>query len=64
MQKRAMFLDRDGVINVNCGYVHDVESFKFIDGIFDVARAAHLWLSTYSYYNQSGIGVVIIQTAV
>jgi D-glycero-D-manno-heptose 1,7-bisphosphate phosphatase len=57
VQKRAMFLDRDGVINVNCGYVHDVESFKFIDGIFEVARAAHdrgyrLVVVT----NQSGIG--------
>ena len=34
-QKRAVFLDRDGVINVNHGYVHDAESFEFIDGIFD-----------------------------
>ena len=57
MKKRAVFLDRDGVINVNNGYVHDVNSFKFIDGIFEVARAAHdrgyrLIVVT----NQSGIG--------
>jgi len=57
VQNRAVFLDRDGVINVNHGYVHDVESFKFTDGIFEVARAAH----EFGYIlivvtNQSGIG--------
>jgi len=38
---RALFLDRDGVINVNHGYVHRPENFDFMDGIFAVARAAH-----------------------
>ena len=38
---RALFLDRDGVINVNHGYVHRAEDFIFLDSIFDVARAAH-----------------------
>ena len=52
-----MFLDRDGVINVNSGYVHDVESFKFIDGIFEVARAAHdRCYQIVVVTNQSGIG--------
>lgn len=41
MQHRALFLDRDGVINVNHGYVHRPENFEFIDGIFELARAAH-----------------------
>jgi D-glycero-D-manno-heptose 1,7-bisphosphate phosphatase len=41
MQTRALFLDRDGVINVNHGYVHRQENFDFIDGVFDAARAAH-----------------------
>lgn len=41
MQTRALFLDRDGVINVNHGYVHRPEKFEFIDGIFDLARVAH-----------------------
>ena len=41
MQNRALFLDRDGVINVNHGYVHSPENFNFMDGIFNVARAAH-----------------------
>lgn len=37
----AVFLDRDGVININHGYVHRLEDFDFIEGIFDVARQAH-----------------------
>lgn len=56
MQHRALFLDRDGVINVNHGYVHRPENFEFIDGIFELARAAHV----YNYKlvvitNQAGI---------
>jgi D-glycero-D-manno-heptose 1,7-bisphosphate phosphatase len=41
VQQRAVFLDRDGVINVNHGYVHHPGNFEFIDGIFEVALAAH-----------------------
>lgn len=53
----AVFLDRDGVINHNYGYVHKRENFDFIDGVFDVARCAHgqnykLVVVT----NQAGIG--------
>lgn len=55
--KRALFLDRDGVINVNHGYVHKPDNFDFIDGIFDVCRLA----SQRGYLlvvvtNQAGIG--------
>lgn len=42
MRPRALLLDRDGVINVDHGYVHRIQDFEFIDGIFDLARAAHL----------------------
>ena len=38
----ALFLDRDGVINVDRAYVHRVEDFEFIDGIFDLCRQARL----------------------
>ena len=41
-QQRALFLDRDGVINVDHGYVHNPENFEFIDGVFEVARAARV----------------------
>jgi len=36
----ALFLDRDGVINRDDGYVHRIEDFQFIDGILDLGRAA------------------------
>lgn len=36
----ALFLDRDGVINIDHGYVHRVADFEFVDGIFDLARSA------------------------
>lgn len=54
---RALFLDRDGVINVNHGYVHSTDNFDFIDGIFELAKIA----SSGGYRivvvtNQAGIG--------
>lgn len=39
-RNKALFLDRDGVINVERGYVHRCESFEFIPGIFELCRAA------------------------
>ena len=38
--QKVLFLDRDGVINVNHGYVHKAEDCEFIDGIFDLCRKA------------------------
>lgn len=54
---RALFLDRDGVVNVNHGYVHRQENFDFIDGIFELARAAckHQY-QIVVITNQAGIG--------
>jgi len=37
---RALFLDRDGVINVDHGYVHTADKFQFVDGVFDLVKAA------------------------
>jgi len=56
-KSRALFLDRDGVINVNHGYVHRVDNFEFIDGIIDLVRVAHV--NNYKVVvitNQAGIG--------
>jgi D-glycero-D-manno-heptose 1,7-bisphosphate phosphatase len=53
----GLILDRDGVINVDTGYLHRIEECRFIDGIFDMARmfrdeGFRLAIAT----NQSGIG--------
>ena len=39
MQK-VLFLDRDGTINIDYGYVYEIEKFILVDGILDVALAA------------------------
>lgn len=36
--KPAIFLDRDGVINVDAHFVHKIEDFIFMDGIFELIR--------------------------
>jgi D-glycero-D-manno-heptose 1,7-bisphosphate phosphatase len=57
MQSKALFLDRDGVINVDHGYVHKPEDFEFVPGIFDLVRAANE--KNYKVIvvtNQAGIG--------
>jgi len=37
---KALFLDRDGIINVDHGYVHKIADFEFVDGIFELCRLA------------------------
>ncbi|MHB2167994.1 D-glycero-alpha-D-manno-heptose-1,7-bisphosphate 7-phosphatase [Alsobacter sp. R-9] len=39
-RSRALFLDRDGVINRDDGYVHRREDFVFMEGVFDLTRRA------------------------
>ncbi|MBL1379012.1 D-glycero-beta-D-manno-heptose 1,7-bisphosphate 7-phosphatase [Zobellella iuensis] len=38
MAKAAIFLDRDGVINKDTGYVSHSDDFIFIDGVIDALR--------------------------
>ncbi len=55
--KAAVFLDRDGVINVDHAYVHQSADFQFIDGIFEFCRtAAELGYRIFVVTNQAGIG--------
>jgi len=55
--KKALFLDRDGVINVDYGYVHLKENFTFNPGIFElVQRACELDYLVIIVTNQAGIG--------
>ncbi|MEZ9526848.1 D-glycero-beta-D-manno-heptose 1,7-bisphosphate 7-phosphatase [Enterovibrio norvegicus] len=56
MANPAVFIDRDGVINVDHGYISKVDDFEYIDGVFDACRA----LKEMGYLlvlvtNQSGI---------
>ncbi|SHO81392.1 D-glycero-D-manno-heptose 1,7-bisphosphate phosphatase [hydrothermal vent metagenome] len=37
MQK-VLFLDRDGVINIDKNYLYKIEDFEFCDGIFEFCR--------------------------
>jgi len=37
--RKALFLDRDGVVNVEKNYLHKIEEFELIDGIVEVCRA-------------------------
>jgi D-glycero-D-manno-heptose 1,7-bisphosphate phosphatase len=54
---RALFLDRDGVINVERDYVHRIEDFEFLPGIFELcARASALGYLIVVATNQAGIG--------
>jgi D-glycero-D-manno-heptose 1,7-bisphosphate phosphatase len=38
--KRALFLDRDGVVNEEVGYLHRAEEVRFVEGIFSLCRTA------------------------
>ncbi|MEA1063698.1 D-glycero-beta-D-manno-heptose 1,7-bisphosphate 7-phosphatase [Apirhabdus apintestini] len=52
----AIFLDRDGTINVDHGYVHEIESFEFIDGAIDALRELkEMGFALVLVTNQSGI---------
>lgn len=35
---KALFLDRDGVINKEKNYLYKIEDFEFIDGVFETCR--------------------------
>ena len=57
IKQKALFLDRDGIINVDYGYVYQKEKFEFTKNIFElltlfVKNGYLLFIVT----NQSGIG--------
>ena len=56
-KKSAVFIDRDGVLNVDYGYVHDKKNFKFIDGAINaIKRLNELGFLVIVVTNQAGIG--------
>ena len=55
--RKALFLDRDGIINIDHGYVSTIDGFEFSEGIFELLEyfrdAGYL---LFVITNQSGIG--------
>ena len=49
-RKPALFLDRDGVINVEKNYLHKKEDFEFIEGIFELCR----------FYQDRGYLIIVV----
>lgn len=47
---KALFLDRDGVVNKEKNYLYKIEDFEFIDGVFDACR----------YFQAQGFLIIII----
>lgn len=47
---KALFLDRDGVINIEKDYLYKVEDFEFIDGIIDLCL----------YYQNLGYLIIVV----
>jgi D-glycero-D-manno-heptose 1,7-bisphosphate phosphatase len=53
---KALFHDRDGVVNVEKNYLHKIEDFELMEGILDVCRAyAERGYLIIIVTNQSGI---------
>jgi D-glycero-D-manno-heptose 1,7-bisphosphate phosphatase len=55
-RSKALFLDRDGVINHEVGYLYHAGDVRFVDGIFSLCRAAQgLGYKLVVVTNQAGI---------
>lgn len=48
--KKALFLDRDGVINIDYGHVFTIKNFHFIKGIFELCN----------YFQNEGYIIIVI----
>jgi D-glycero-D-manno-heptose 1,7-bisphosphate phosphatase len=47
---KALFLDRDGVVNKEKNYLYKIEDFEFIDGVFETCR----------YFQDKGCLLIIV----
>ena len=56
LRAKALFLDRDGVINHEVGYLHAAEEVRWVEGIFELCKVAvGLGYKLVVVTNQSGI---------
>ena len=56
VMKKAIFLDRDGTLNIDYGYVHDIDHFHFIEGSIEALKALQeMGYALVLVTNQSGI---------
>jgi len=56
MKNKAVFLDRDGTINIDYGYVHKSDNFEFIPGVIEALKLLQdLGYKLIIITNQSGI---------
>lgn len=56
MKRKAVFLDRDGTINVDPGYLGDAEKFHFLPGVVNaLTRLREAGYLIFVVSNQSGI---------
>ena len=54
---RALFLDRDGVINVDVGYGYRIDQMEFVPGIFEFTKKfSDAGYAIVVVTNQAGIG--------
>jgi len=54
---KVFFLDRDGVINKEIGYLHEIQKFEFIDGVIEALEyIQNKGFKIIVITNQSGIG--------
>jgi len=57
-KNKAVFLDRDGVINEDFGYVHKIENFYIYDEVFPALKKLQdAGFKLIVITNQSGIGM-------
>lgn len=57
LQRPAIFFDRDGVLNVNAGYISRPDEFEWCPGAVEAVRTANeLGFYVFVVTNQSGIG--------
>jgi len=56
MKRKALFLDRDGTINIEKNYIYKIKDFEFIDGIFDLIKSYQIQgFLIFVITNQAGI---------